>query len=207
MSCIRVALHAALPTSLPAWISEVDAAETAAAAAVDKNALADIALSTARKLGVTYADIRINRYRTESIATREEQVQNVSRSQNFGFGVRVLFKGTWGFASSRNVTPKDVLRISRQAVEIARANSVYQRRRVTMVPAPKVVTSWKSGFEKDPFDVAIDDKIQFLLKLRIGRLRAISLYCLHTRNRMAVYTPTAGAASRFHTCPTSHSSQ
>lgn len=155
----------ALPAALPSWIREVDAAEATEAAAVDKNALADIALTTARKLGVTYADIRINRYRTESISTREKQVQNVSRTQNFGFGVRVLFKGTWGFASSRNVTPEEVGRITRQAVEIARANSVYQRKRVAMAPAPRVVTSWKSAFEKDPFDVAIDDKIQFLLKL------------------------------------------
>ena len=87
--------------ALPAWISDIVAAEEAAAAAVDKNALADIAMGTARSLGVTYADIRINRYRSESINTREQQVQNVSRGQNFGFGVRVLYKGTWGFASSR----------------------------------------------------------------------------------------------------------
>ncbi|MGH9880806.1 MAG: TldD/PmbA family protein [Pyrinomonadaceae bacterium] len=155
----------ALPPSLPTWIGEVDAAEAAAAAAVDKNALADIALSTAKKLGATYADIRINRYRNEAISTREQQVQNVSRSQNFGFGVRVLFKGTWGFASSRNVTAADVQRITRQAVEMARVNSVYQRKRITMAPAAKVVATWKSAFEKDPFDVSIDDKIQLLLKL------------------------------------------
>lgn len=157
--------------ALPGWVSEVNAAEAATAAAVDKNALADIALSTARKLGVTYADIRINRYRNEQISTREKQVQNVSRSQNFGFGVRVLFKGTWGFASSRDVSAEEVRRLTRQAVEIARANSVYQRKRVTMAPAPKVVANWKSTFEKDPFDVSIDDKIQFLLKLNEQALK------------------------------------
>jgi TldD protein len=155
----------ALPSSLPAWISDVDAAEAAAADAVNKNALADIALSTARRLGVTYADIRINRYRTENIATRERQVQNVSRNQSFGFGVRVLFRGTWGFASSREVTPDEVGRITRQAVDIARANSVYQRKRVTLAPARSVAATWKSAFDKDPFDVPIDDKIQFLLTL------------------------------------------
>jgi TldD protein len=96
--------------ALPAWISSVVAAEEAAAAGVDKNALAEIALNTARKLGVTYADIRINRYRSEFIATREQQVQNVSRGQNFGFGVRVLYKGTWGFASSRSITADYVRR-------------------------------------------------------------------------------------------------
>ncbi|MDQ3653161.1 MAG: TldD/PmbA family protein [Acidobacteriota bacterium] len=147
---------------LPSWVFEAEAAE---AAAVDKNNLADVALSTAKKLGASYADIRINRYRFESVATRERQVQNVARSQNFGFGVRVLVKGTWGFASSRNVTPAEVRRITEQAVEIARANAVYQRKSVTMVPTPKVSANWKSPFERDPFDVPIDDKIQLLLKL------------------------------------------
>jgi TldD protein len=155
----------AFTSTLPAWIGEVEAIESATSATVNKDALADIALATARSLGVTYADIRINRYRTESISTREKQVQNVARSQSFGFGVRVLFKGTWGFASSRAVTEDEVRRITRQAVDIARANSVYQRRRIAMAPAQKVVASWKSSFEKDPFDVPIVDKIQFLLKL------------------------------------------
>ena len=166
-----VAAGAVSLSRLPDWFSSVVAAEEAAANGVDKNALADLALSTARKLGVSYADIRINRYRNESIATREQQVQNVSRSQNFGFGVRVVYKGTWGFASSRSVTPEDVKRITQQAVEIARANSVYQRKRVSLVPVPKVMTSWKNAFEKDPFEVPIDDKIQFLLSLNQSALK------------------------------------
>lgn len=166
-----VAAGAISLSSLPSWISSVTAAEEAAANGVDKNALADVALNTARKLGVTYADIRINRYRNESIATREQQVQNVSRGQNFGFGVRVLYKGTWGFASSRSVTADDVRRITQQAVEIAKANSVYQRKRISLVPVDKVSTSWKSAFEKDPFEVSIDDKIQFLLSLNESAMK------------------------------------
>jgi TldD protein len=158
-------------SSLPSWINDVTAAEEAAANGVNKNALADISLNTAHKLGVTYADIRINRYRNEFIATREQQVQNVSRGQNFGFGVRVLYKGTWGFASSRSVTPEDVRRITQQAVEIARANSAYQRKRISMVPVEKVVTTWKNAYEKDPFAVSIDDKIQFLLSLNESAMK------------------------------------
>jgi hypothetical protein len=92
-------------------------------------------------------------------------VQNVSRNQSFGFGVRVLVKGTWGFASSCNVTLEEVRATTHRAVKLAQANSVYQRKPVTLVPTPKVVTSWKSAFEKDPFDVPIEEKIQFLLKL------------------------------------------
>ena len=89
-------------------------------------------------------------------------MQNVSRNQSFGFGVRVLVKGTWGFAASCNVTPGgSARRITQQAVEIARANSAYQRKPVTLVPAPKVVANWKSAFEKDPFDVPSRIKSRF----------------------------------------------
>src|SRR5689334_16999439 len=140
-------------------------AEAAEASAIDKDQLADIAILLAQKLGASYADIRINRYRHESIFTREQQVQNVSRSQDFGFGVRVLVNGAWGFAASYNVTPESVRRTTEQAVEIAKANAVYQRKPVQMVSTPKVLAKWKSAFEIDPFDVPVDKKVEFLLKL------------------------------------------
>src|SRR5216117_2181720 len=95
--------------ALPSWVLDAEAAQ---AAAIDKNKLADIAMASAKKLGATYADIRINRYRNESIFTREERVQNVSRTQSFGLGVRVLVQGAWGFAASHNVTPESVHRVT-----------------------------------------------------------------------------------------------
>ncbi|HYN84614.1 MAG TPA: metallopeptidase TldD-related protein [Pyrinomonadaceae bacterium] len=162
------ALAAGAAVTLPAWVCEVEAAQ---AAAVNKNKLADVALSAAKRLGASYADIRISRYRQESVSTRERQVQNVSRSQSFGFGVRVLVKGTWGFAASPDVTEREVLRVTAEAVEIARANAAFNRKPVTLVPAPKVTASWRSEFEKDPFEVSVDDKIQFLLKLNEEALK------------------------------------
>src|SRR5688572_18674426 len=197
MKSAGVAAGALSLSSLPAWISDVVAAEEKAANGVDKNALADIAISTAKRLGVSYADIRINRYRNESISTREQQVQNVSRGQNFGFGVRVLYKGTWGFASSRRVTPNDVRRITRQAVNIARANSIYQRKKIAMVPVDKVVTSWKNAFERDPFEVSIDDKIQFLLGLNASAMKTQGVGFVNSSmsfvNEQQLYASTDGS--------------
>jgi TldD protein len=155
--------------TLPSWVYEAEA-ETLLFIEVNKNKLADIALSAAKKLGASYADIRINRYRLESISTRERQVQNVQRGQNFGFGVRVLVKGTWGFSASPNVTEAEVLRATTEAIEIAKANSAFQRKRIELVPAPKAVANWKSSFIKDPFDIPVDDKIQFLLKINEAAL-------------------------------------
>jgi TldD protein len=154
--------------SLPSWVFDL---ETAQAADVDKNKLADVALATAKTAGASHADIRINRYRIESVSTREEQVQQVARNQSFGFGVRVLVKGAWGFAANSNVTEDEVRRITRQAVEIAKANAVYQRKPITLVPVAKVEATWKSSFQKDPFDVPLDEKIRFLLKLNETALK------------------------------------
>jgi len=131
----------------------------------NKAELASIAISLAKKLGATYADIRINRYFHESIFTREERVLNVSQSQSFGFGVRVLFKGAWGFAASHLVTPEAVRRVTQQAMDIATANAAYQQKPVKLLPVEKVVATWKSAFKKDPFTVPTDTKIDFLLKL------------------------------------------
>ena len=44
-------------------------------------------------------------------------MQNVARNQSFGFGVRVLYKGTWEFAASHVVTPAEVKRVTEQAFD------------------------------------------------------------------------------------------
>ncbi len=180
--------------ALPSWVRELEAAE---AAAVDKGKLADIALDTAKALGASYSDIRINRYRNEFVSTREKQVQQVVRSQSFGFGVRVLVKGTWGFAASRKVTEEEVRRVTRLAVEIAQANAAYQRTPVTLVPAAKVAATWKSGFERDPFDVPIEDKISFLLKLNEAALQVKGVNFVNSSvgfvNEQKFFTSTDGS--------------
>jgi len=137
---------------------------------VNKDALADAALATAKKLGASYADIRINRYRLESVNTRERQVLNVSSGQNFGFGVRVLVNGTWGFAASPIATADEVVRVTTEAAAIAKANSAITRRKIELVPTPKVTAKWKSGFEKDPFDIPAEDKVAILLKINEAAL-------------------------------------
>ena len=161
---LKAASTAVGAATLAPWLLEREAAAAAEVDAV-KSALAEAALTRARVLGASYADIRINRYRSESITTREQQVQNVARSQDFGFGIRVLVNGAWGFAASSVVTADEVRRVAQVAVDIARANAAFQRKRVTLAPVDSVTANWKSAFEKDPFDVPLDDKIELLLAL------------------------------------------
>ena len=167
---IRTTASAAGAAAFAPWSLELEAAQNASIEA-GRDKLADAALDTARKLGASYADIRISRYRFESINTRERQVQNAARNQDFGFGVRVLVKGAWGFAASSIVTVEEIRRVTGMAADIAVANAVYQRKPVVMAPVSKATATWKSAFDKDPFDVPLDEKIQFLLQLNDVAMR------------------------------------
>ena len=146
----------------PGWSESSQSQAVGAAAEAEA---AEAALARATALGASYADIRINRYRRESIATREQQVQNVSRGTSYGFGLRVLANGAWGFAASNIVEAKAAQSAAEQAVSIAKANAILATRKVTLAPSEKYVTSWTSAFKKDPFEVPLETKIAFLLKL------------------------------------------
>src|SRR5437660_7776766 len=82
----------------------------------DLERLADSALREARKLRASYCDIRINRYRNQDISLRMSpergggkilEVPGVSEETSFGFGVRVIANGAWGFAASPVVRPSE----------------------------------------------------------------------------------------------------
>jgi TldD protein len=155
--------------ALAPWILEAEAAQADAVVRA-RGGIVDAVLAAAKRHGASYADVRISSYRAESIGTREQQVLNVSRSRNAGFGVRVLVDGTWGFAASPTLTPDEAQRVTALAADIARANARMQRKKLELAPAAKVETSWKSMFERDPFDVPLDEKIQFLLTLNAAAM-------------------------------------
>ena len=134
--------------------------------------LADVALTTAKQLGASYADIRINRYRNQFLFTRDRRVQNIVNTEDFGFGVRVLVDGTWGFASSSAVTKDDVAAIARQAQRIAKANRMVNPDPVRLAPVESFPDAeWNTPVKKDPFEVPLQPKIDLLLQINDEALK------------------------------------
>ena len=143
------------PTPTPAPASSGDPSFTE---------LAHLALDAAKSAGAEYADVRISRNRNQSIFTRERRVQSLSDTETFGFGVRVLAGGAWGFAASRELSRDEVVRVARQAVAQAQANRAALIRPVVLAPVtPTPSGTWRGPAEIDPFDVAIEDKVALLL--------------------------------------------
>ena len=52
---------------------------------------------------MSYADIRIVRRQNEEIEVKNGKVEALIHDEDFGFGIRVLFQGAWGFACSSKV--------------------------------------------------------------------------------------------------------
>ncbi len=147
---------------------------------MDKRAfrdLADAALTTAKKLGASYADVRLCRYLYESLDAREERVEGASSSVNSGFGVRVLVDGTWGFASSDRVGKEHFERTARLAVEIARANRAIQKQAVELEKLPGYDDEWIMPMKRDPFAVSVEDKLKLLLAINAAAQKAGADFC------------------------------
>jgi TldD protein len=122
------------------------------------------AIDAADRAGASYVDVRITRNRSESVITREARVTGLSDEETFGFGVRVLVAGTWGFSASPHLDAEEMERMARRAVEQARANTAGRR-----IPVELTVEdihsegTWRSPIEIDPFNVPIQEKIELLL--------------------------------------------
>ncbi|RXG15931.1 TldD protein [Leeuwenhoekiella aestuarii] len=138
-----------------------------------KKSLADVALNTARSLGASYADARIGRYLNQYVFTREDKVQNVVNTESFGVGVRVIANGTWGFASTNDVTDAGIKKATQQAVAIAKANSKIQTDPVVLAPVEAHgEVSWKTPLKKDFREVPVSEKVELLLDANAAAMNA-----------------------------------
>src|SRR5579862_5137471 len=123
------------------------------------------ALNSAKGAGASYADVRIARWRTNAVFTREHQILNVVDTDTVGCGVRVLVDGTWGFAATRDLSTDGVADAAKKAVATARALRIARDQPVELAPTPAYgEVTWSSAFTTDPFDIPVEQKVDVLLK-------------------------------------------
>jgi TldD protein len=133
--------------------------------------LAMEALNAAKAAGASYADVRIGRYRRQSINTREHQVTGVSDGESYGIGVRTLVGGAWGFAATATMTAAGAQQAAQQAVRLSKAAKSVQRRPVELAPVTPVKGTWRTPVKRDPVDVPIEDKVALLLAANEAALK------------------------------------
>lgn len=130
------------------------------------------ALDAATAAGAEYADARVARYLNRRVSTRERQIQGVSDSESIGLGVRALVRGSWGFAATDALTREAATAAGRQAAAVGRANADIGSAPATLAPVEAYgEVTWRSEFEVDPWDVAVEDVVEHFLALNDVALR------------------------------------
>jgi len=120
-------------------------------------------MDSAKVRGADYADIRVVRRQTQEIEVKNGAIDALTHDEEYGFGIRVLLGGAWGFACSSRVHGKEMEAILSKALKIARASAKAQGGKILFDPAPAIVDRYQTAFHSDPFQVSPEAKISLLL--------------------------------------------
>ena len=121
-------------------------------------------LEEALEAGATYADIRIGEILNENLTVKNGVPEEVNQSKMKGFGLRVLARGSWGFAASVDVTKSEVVKVAREAVAIARASAKVNKDPVSLRDAKTERAKYSTPVKKDPFKISLEEKMDILME-------------------------------------------
>ena len=124
------------------------------------------AMDAAKSLGADYADIRIQKTRTEMIYLRNLSLKNTSLNEIYGYGIRVFKDGAWGFAHS-NVFTKDAVNetvnkaffIANQSARIKHGNGLR------LAHERGYIDTYRTPFKIDPFGVPLSEKVELMMEV------------------------------------------
>jgi TldD protein len=117
-----------------------------------------------RKHAAAYGDVRSVVRDLESLTVRDGLLDPAVRETDSGFGVRILADGAWGFAACHEATREAMEETVARAMAIARASATVRTEPITLAPVEPARGTWRSPFEKDPFQVPLADKVDLLVR-------------------------------------------
>ena len=123
------------------------------------------AIDIARHHKVDFGDIRIIEERRQALGVKNGTISSLDDQATLGYGVRVLYKGAWGFAASDRLTPAEVEKTTLKAIAIAKASRLLMAAPVRLAPEPAYSDFWQTPFVKDPFSVPVETKLDLLFKI------------------------------------------
>jgi TldD protein len=113
-----------------------------------------------------YADARFVRTQSERLSTRNGAVDQVDTNVTEGIGVRVRVGGSWGFAAVRGTDKAGAEAALERALAVAAAQP--SSRGAALTEETPAVGSYASPADRDPFEVALEDKLAVLAAAEEG---------------------------------------
>ncbi|MBI2495332.1 MAG: TldD/PmbA family protein [Candidatus Omnitrophica bacterium] len=116
-----------------------------------------------KRRGVDYADVRYEHLLHESLVVEQGRASSISLFESSGIGIRVLIKGSWGFAATPHLTPRSLTKAAAQAIGLAKASAILNRQPRPLAVVTPVKARHVSRYAIDPFDVPLAKKLDYLL--------------------------------------------
>jgi TldD protein len=126
-------------------------------------------ISYLKKRGVEYADIRFEENVSEGVMARDGEIDKLWDNLDTGFGIRVLYKGAWGFAASSLLTETEARKIADEA--FLQAKAIAQISQKSKVKSQKLIEKnkpvkikYKAPCQIDPFNIPLEERLLPILK-------------------------------------------
>lgn len=139
--------------------------------------LVQAGLNAVEALGVDYGEVRAEHRTEENVSIKNREVDELSRQESRGIGIRVLHNGAWGFAATGDTTKVAIERAAKSALAIARATATVQQERVELAPEPAHQGTFVTPYKRDPLAVPLEERLELLLSSaeRILAVRGVSM--------------------------------
>ena len=140
------------------------------------DAIADAAITTARTLGASWVDLRVEASDEGWVSLRDTDLENAARTSGLSLGVRVIVDGTWGFATDPLVTLEGAIRAARSAVRLARVARPLSSGAVRLSEEAVIgAATWTSEWTIDPFAVPEVEQRELLTTMAAELLASVDV--------------------------------
>jgi TldD protein len=117
-----------------------------------------------RAQGATYVDARWYPFEeTNQLLMWNGNLKNASSSRESGIGIRVLYKGAWGFSASSDMS--DLAGLFDKAFDNARVASERVTFPVRLAEKDAIQAKFESPSKINPFEVPLAEKVAFLKEM------------------------------------------
>lgn len=119
------------------------------------------AIDSAVSGGASYADARCSCGDTTNIVLKNEKMEDVTTGNSFSAGVRVLYGGSWGFASTDNAS--ELSKCADTALRIAKSlQSLNKSKDVVLADTAIIEKNIECKYKRNLKDMSIDERVDFV---------------------------------------------
>jgi len=127
-------------------------------------------MDRARRLGATFADLRITRSENTRAQVQDRRADRLAFDVLLGAGLRVLVDEAWGFAGTDDLRPKALEEALDKAVSMARASSSHVLNKASVAAVKPLEAVERVEVKIDPRSVPIREKMDRVLALEKAAL-------------------------------------